>query len=67
MSPLGTNDQNFTENHTGGEIEIEKVPVHEVEIRQRDLLPVFYHFLRIQSDWSDRYLSFPICAQAVIK
>jgi hypothetical protein len=56
MSPLGTNDQNFTENHTGGEIEIEKVPVHEVEIRQRDLLPVFDHFLRIQSDWSDRGL-----------
>ncbi|XP_075657925.1 autophagy-related protein 18h isoform X2 [Castanea sativa] len=54
MSPLGANEQNFTENNTAGEIEIEKVPVHEVEIRQRDLLPVFDHFLRIQSDWGDR-------------
>lgn len=54
MSPLGANEQNFTESITAGEIEIEKVPVHEVEIRQRDLLPVFDHFLRIQSDWGDR-------------
>lgn len=54
MSHLGTNGQNFTENHTGGENEIEKVPVHQIEIRQRELLPLFDHFLRIQSDWSDR-------------
>ena len=51
MSPLGANEQNFIENNTTGEIEIEKVPVHEVEIRQRDLFPVFDHFLIIQSDW----------------
>ncbi|XP_041019871.1 autophagy-related protein 18h [Juglans microcarpa x Juglans regia] len=54
MSHLGTNGQNFPENHTGGEIEIEKVSVHQIEIRQRDLLPLFDHFLRIQSDCSDR-------------
>ncbi|GJM88553.1 hypothetical protein PR202_ga04628 [Eleusine coracana subsp. coracana] len=29
---------------TGGEIEIEKLPLHEVEIRRRELLPVFKQF-----------------------
>ncbi|KAG7968598.1 hypothetical protein I3843_08G162700 [Carya illinoinensis] len=53
---FGTNDLNFTESHTRGEIEIEKLPVHEIEIRRRDLLPVIDHFLRIQSNWSDRSL-----------
>lgn len=51
---LGTNDLNFNESHTRGEIEIEKFPIHEIEIRRRDLLPVIDHFLRIQSNWSDR-------------
>lgn len=54
MSPLGTNEQNFAENDTGGEIEVEKIPVHEIEIKRRDLLPVFDHFLRIQTGWNDR-------------
>ncbi|XP_041020803.1 autophagy-related protein 18h-like isoform X2 [Juglans microcarpa x Juglans regia] len=53
---FGTSDLNFTESHTRGEIEIEKLPVHEIEIRRRDLLPVIDHFLRSQSDWSDRSL-----------
>ncbi|KAL7235013.1 hypothetical protein ACSBR1_018482 [Camellia fascicularis] len=35
------------------EIEIEKIPVHEVEIKRKDLLPVFERFHRIQSVWSD--------------
>ncbi|KAK6243149.1 hypothetical protein QUC31_009558 [Theobroma cacao] len=48
MSPLGLDECN------GGEIEIEKIPAHEVEIRQRDLLPVFEHFQRVQSEWNDR-------------
>lgn len=54
MSPLGANEESFIENHAGGEIELEKVLVHEIEIKRRDLLPVFDHFLRIQSDWDDR-------------
>uniref|UniRef100_A0A5B7BTC7 Putative autophagy-related protein 18h n=1 Tax=Davidia involucrata TaxID=16924 RepID=A0A5B7BTC7_DAVIN len=53
MSPLGDEGQNLTKDYTGEEIEIEKIPVHEVEIRRRDLLPVFDHFHRIQSDWND--------------
>ena len=30
-----------TNSVSGGEIEIEKLPLHEVEIRRRELLPVF--------------------------
>ncbi|KAM2522757.1 hypothetical protein PS1_029668 [Malus domestica] len=41
---------------TGGEMEIETVPVHEVEMRQKDLLPVVHPFHRFQSDWNGRFL-----------
>ncbi|KAB1203013.1 Autophagy-related protein 18g [Morella rubra] len=41
----------------GGEFEIEKVSIHEVEIRRKELLPVFDHFLSVKSDWGDRGLS----------
>ncbi|KAL3516168.1 hypothetical protein ACH5RR_023070 [Cinchona calisaya] len=53
MSPYGSEEQNFVDVNTGGEIEIEKIPTSEVEIRRRELLPVFDHFRRIQSDWRD--------------
>lgn len=43
-----------TQEHTGGEIELETIPAHYVEIKRKDLLPVFDHFHRIQTDWSDR-------------
>ncbi|XP_062001935.1 autophagy-related protein 18h isoform X2 [Rosa rugosa] len=56
MSTPGAIEQNFTKDLTGGEIEIEKVPVHEVEIRRKDLLPVSDQFQRVQSNWSDRDL-----------
>ncbi|KAL6324321.1 hypothetical protein AAG906_012567 [Vitis piasezkii] len=39
MDPLVSDECNFTKD-TGGEIEIEKVPVQEVEIKRKDLLPV---------------------------
>ncbi|BFG37037.1 hypothetical protein CerSpe_233110 [Prunus speciosa] len=54
MSPLGASELNFTKDLTGGEMEIEKVPVHEVEIRRKDLLPVVHPFHRFQSEWSGR-------------
>ncbi|KAL5768414.1 hypothetical protein ACOSP7_014966 [Xanthoceras sorbifolium] len=54
MSPLETDEQNSTQKLCDGEVELEKIPVHYIEIRRRDLLPVFEHFHRIQSDWSDR-------------
>lgn len=39
-----------------GELEIEQVPFHEVEIKRKDLLPVFDHFHSIKSSWNDRGL-----------
>jgi len=39
---------------TGGEVEIEKIPLQEVEMRRKDLLPVFEQFPRPQSFWTDR-------------
>ena len=41
-----------------GEFEIEKVPVHEVEIKSKELLPVFDHFHSIKSGWNDRLSPF---------
>lgn len=54
MSPMKANEENLTEDPSGGEIEIEKFPDHEVEIKRKDLLPVFNHFRGLQSNWSDR-------------
>ncbi|KAM7495939.1 hypothetical protein LguiA_020353 [Lonicera macranthoides] len=42
------------EGYGDGESEIEKVPSHEVEIKRKDLLPVFDHFHSIKSGWNDR-------------
>ncbi|KAJ4840721.1 hypothetical protein Tsubulata_023673 [Turnera subulata] len=54
MNPV---EQNLTEDKSYEEIEIEKIPVHEVEIRRKDLLPVFDHFHKTITDWSDGGLS----------
>lgn len=53
MSHCGYEEQNWMDVNTGGEIEIEKIPATEVEIRRRELLPVFDHFRGIQSGWRD--------------
>ncbi|KAI8022710.1 Autophagy-related protein 18h [Camellia lanceoleosa] len=52
MSLSGDVEHNLSKDDTGGEIKIEKIPVLEVEIKRKDLLPVFNRFHRIQSDWS---------------
>ncbi|XP_068663800.1 autophagy-related protein 18h-like [Aristolochia californica] len=54
MMPAKVNQRRFSDGYSGGEIEIEKVPVHEVEIKQKDLLPVFEHFQCSLLDWSSR-------------
>ncbi|CAD6333857.1 unnamed protein product [Miscanthus lutarioriparius] len=41
----------------GGEIEIEKLPLHEVEIRRRELLPVFKQFQYSERHSSDRNIA----------
>ncbi|ESQ36592.1 hypothetical protein EUTSA_v10006706mg [Eutrema salsugineum] len=40
---------------TGGEFEIEKVPAHELEIKQKKLLPVFDHFHSTKATLDDRF------------
>ncbi|CAN0920680.1 Autophagy-related protein 18h [Linum grandiflorum] len=55
MTAIEADKQYVAEDHYSGEIEIEKVPVHEVEIRRKDLLPVFDHFHRAVG-WNDREL-----------
>ncbi|KAL1216516.1 Autophagy-related protein 18g [Cardamine amara subsp. amara] len=40
---------------TGGEFEIEKVPAHELEIKQKKLLPVFDHFHSTKATSEDRF------------
>ncbi|KAE8675345.1 Autophagy-related protein 18h [Hibiscus syriacus] len=54
MSPVGFDETKLTAGQSGGEIEIERMPAHVVEIRRRDLLPIFEHFHRIHPDWNDR-------------
>ncbi|PRQ26218.1 putative transcription factor WD40-like family [Rosa chinensis] len=44
------------DSFSGGEFEVEKVPVHEIEMRQKELLPVFHQFHSIKSSWNDRVL-----------
>lgn len=40
----------------GGEFEIEKVPVQEIEVREKELLPCFDHCLSLKSGCNDRGL-----------
>ncbi|XAR58503.1 hypothetical protein NMG60_11013927 [Bertholletia excelsa] len=44
------------EGHEGGELEIEQCPFREVEIKRKDLLPVFDNFHGIKASWNDRVL-----------
>ncbi|MED6121894.1 hypothetical protein PIB30_034426 [Stylosanthes scabra] len=48
ISPLDAGERKLAELTTNGEIQIENILVNELEIRQKDLLPVFNYFDRIQ-------------------
>ncbi|KAI3948173.1 hypothetical protein MKX01_014772 [Papaver californicum] len=54
MVPSREIEAKFTKEFFGGEVEIEKILVHGVEIKRKDLLPVFDHFHHVKSDWSER-------------
>ncbi|XP_050942823.1 autophagy-related protein 18g isoform X4 [Cucumis melo] len=45
----------------GGEFEIEKVPVQEIEVREKELLPCFDHCLSLKSGCNDRGLLLGRC------
>lgn len=55
MIPLETDEYSSAQEHDDGETELESIPAHCIEIRRKDLLPLFDHFHNIQADWSDRY------------
>ncbi|KAK4441712.1 Autophagy-related protein 18g [Sesamum alatum] len=46
----------IAECYSGGEFEIEIACSHEVEIRHKDLLPIFDHYPRARSGWIDGYI-----------
>ncbi|XP_022954194.1 autophagy-related protein 18g isoform X3 [Cucurbita moschata] len=46
----------------GGEFEIEKVPVQEIEVTEKELLPCFDHCLSLKSDCNDRGLVLGRCS-----
>lgn len=52
MTPRASSEP--TDDFAGEELEIERLPNHEVEIRRKNLLPVFEQFQGVQSDWNDR-------------
>ncbi|XP_076890513.1 autophagy-related protein 18g-like [Bidens hawaiensis] len=45
------------EGFANGEALIENIPCYEVDIRRKDLLPVFDHFNSLKSGWDDRAYS----------
>lgn len=53
MSLQGSAEQYIEQLLASGVIEIENVPVNEVEVKRKDLLPVFDHFQRIHTNWDD--------------
>ncbi|KAJ1417084.1 WD40-repeat-containing domain superfamily [Sesbania bispinosa] len=62
MSPLEAKDMNLCEFNTSRETEIENIPIKEIEIRQKDLFPIFNHFHGIQSSWVDRGIVIGRCS-----
>lgn len=44
------------ECYPGGEFEVEMASSHELEIRHKDLLPIFDNFPRARSGWIDRLI-----------
>jgi hypothetical protein len=64
MGSFESGELNKCEFLTNGEIEIEDIPVNEVEIRQKVLLPVCDHFHKIQSTWGDRGLVLGRCSSS---
>ncbi|XP_047340452.1 autophagy-related protein 18h-like isoform X2 [Impatiens glandulifera] len=53
MSPILGALQHPTEDISKGEMEIEKIPINEVEIKRKDLLPVLDRYHSIQTDTRD--------------
>lgn len=55
MVPLREKEGKLSKVCSGAEVEIEKILVRDVEVKRRDLLPVFDNFHNTKSDWNERY------------
>ncbi|XP_024992946.1 autophagy-related protein 18h-like isoform X1 [Cynara cardunculus var. scolymus] len=53
MDPKLCEEMSISRKYVDGEIEIHKLPVQEVEVRQQDLLPLLHGSHGIHPDWSD--------------
>ncbi|XP_074292757.1 autophagy-related protein 18h-like [Silene latifolia] len=54
MNPVALDTEKTFSDDFGGEMDIEKVPHFEIEIKRKDLLPVFEHFQQVKPDWRNR-------------
>ncbi|CAO2832682.1 unnamed protein product [Amaranthus hypochondriacus] len=52
MNSVVSDSQNFSADDVSCEIEIEKIPHLEIEIKRKDLLPVFEYFRQVTPDWN---------------
>lgn len=57
MSLQGCTERYIDQVSHSGEIDIENIPVNEVEIKRKDLLPVFDHFQTIHTNLNDERFS----------
>ncbi|KAK7269289.1 hypothetical protein RIF29_22012 [Crotalaria pallida] len=64
MSPLEARELSLCQLGTCGEIEVENIPVNEVEIQQKNLPPILNNFHRIQSTWGDRGIVMGRCSSS---
>lgn len=56
MNPILPAGMKSVNDDLGGEIEIEKIPYLEIEIKRKDLLPVFEQFHKVKPEWNRRVL-----------
>lgn len=54
MFPPNSDSKNLNLHQGGGETEIEKFSANEVDIRRKDLLPVFDNFQSVYSSMRNR-------------
>ncbi|KAK9735381.1 hypothetical protein RND81_04G202600 [Saponaria officinalis] len=54
MNPVVPDKQKSFSDDFRGEMDIENFSHSEIEIKRKDLLPVFEHFQRVKPDWNNR-------------
>lgn len=57
MFPPDSDGKNLNSHQGGGETEIGKVSANEVDIRRKDLLPVYDNFHSVYTSMRNRYVT----------